>query len=318
MIEAPIKKLGLAFLSALAGFWVSFSKPCWPDGAEVIDDLGHIMPVSGVDVSRIASISTFAAEVLASVKLKPVAVSEYPTAFPPYISNLSKVPSLGVRSRTNFSVLSEATPSLVIGVARMIELYKRQFHRVAPTVAFDLVTYQDSETAITKTLMLLGKEKTAEKIHTCYEALLSNISEKMPKTFTSIFLSNAPTTPRAYFPHHATPTILEKIGMPSVVDPTPYASKFPFSMPVGLEWLLLKNPDVIFMYEATKPKYVDSPAWKALNAVKNNRVYYVGMMWREPEGPLSRIWVAMDAAHKLQPELIPAPTAESVRKNLCV
>ncbi|MDG2882045.1 ABC transporter substrate-binding protein, partial [Vibrio parahaemolyticus] len=72
------------------------------------------------------------------------------------------------------------------------------------------------------------------------------------------------------------------------------------------------DPDVIFMYQNAEPQFTESKIWQSLKAVKNNRVYLVDMTWREPEGPLSRIWVAMDIAHKVYPDLFPAPSVERV------
>lgn len=63
--------------------------------ASVVDDLDHTISTSNVThFPRVASVSTFGAELVIAMGEKPVGVSDYPGGFPPYLSALNDVPIL--------------------------------------------------------------------------------------------------------------------------------------------------------------------------------------------------------------------------------
>ncbi|GAB7222682.1 iron-siderophore ABC transporter substrate-binding protein [Vibrio owensii] len=282
--------------------------------ASVVDDLDHTISTSNVThFPRVASVSTFGAELVIAMGEKPVGVSDYPGGFPPYLSALNDVPSLGNRSRTSFEALYDVKPDLVVGLGRMLEPYYQRFVEIAPPLGFDLITLEDSFSAVERASMVMGREEQGKSLNMCFQAFLDEMQSKLGnRQFSGLFLTSAGVTPRAYYSHFMSVALMEKLNIRSANGDSPYATKTPFSGQVGLEWLVKLDPDVIFMYQNAEPQFTESKIWQSLKAVKNNRVYLVDMTWREPEGPLSRIWVAMDIAHKVYPELFPAPSVERV------
>ncbi|MBY6197746.1 ABC transporter substrate-binding protein [Vibrio hangzhouensis] len=289
----------------------------------LIDDGGRTINVSKVSEPRVASISTFGAELSLALGIQPVAVSSYPKGFPSYLSSLKSAQSLGSRSRTSFEALYHANPTIVIGLERMIAPYYQRYAEIAPTYGFDLITLEDSLRAVEVGAAALGKSEQGKQINQCFLQTLEDMHHKVTthqesKPLTGMFLTSAGVTPRAYYSDFMAVSLMEALGIKAANGASPYSAKTPFSGQVGLEWLIKLDPDVIFMYKTANPQFTDSKVWKNLRAVKNQRVYSVDMTWREAEGPYSRLWVAMDIANKTYPELFPEPTLERVEEALCL
>ncbi len=295
-------------LFSIASACASASNP------SVIDDLDNeIGLLDTPHFPRVASVSTFGAELAIAMGEKPVAVSNYPGGFPSYLSLLDDVTLLGSRSRTSFEALYEAQPDVIVGVGRMLEPYLQRFTEISPSMGFDLITLQDSFSAVERVSTALGRAEQGIQLNQCFQQFLDDMQDKLEdKRLSGLFLTSAGVTPRAYYSHFMSVALMEKLNIQSANGASPYVSKTPFSGQVGLEWLVKLNPDVIFMYQNAQPQFIKSKIWHSLKAVQNNQVFQVGMSWREPEGPLSRIWVAMDIAHKVYPELFPEPSAGRV------
>ena len=285
----------------------------------ITDDLNnHLTSGPSSDDIRVASVSTFGAEMMLALGRKPVGMSSYPGQLPAYLKSLEQVPDLGPRSRTNFEYLFHTSPDIIIGLSRMVEPYAARFHQIAPLAAFDLITFEDSLSAVERSAKLLGKEEAGKNINTCFINTLEQIKQSIPEDTSGVFLTSAGVTPRAYYSHFMTVGIMERLNIENAIGASPYHTKAPFSGQVGLEWLLKLDPDVIFMYRSSQAQFTDSTIWQNLEAVKNNKVFLVDMTWREPEGPLSRLWVAMDIAHKISPAQFPAPSQELIKEALCL
>ncbi len=282
------------------------------------DDLGQkIEPLRSEAFPRVASVSNFGAELILALGEEPVAISDFPKGQPEYLQQLSAIPTLGNRSRTSFEALYSAKPDLVIGLGRMLSPYHQRFIEIAPSIGFDLITLQDSYSAIERGSVAVGRAEQGKQLNRCFDHFLNELNGKIGnQPLSGLFLTSAGVTPRAYYSHFGAVSLMEKLNITSASGSSSYASKTPFSGQIGLEWLAQLDPDIIFMYETAKPQFTDSKIWHSLKAVKNNKVYKVSMSWREPEGPISRIWVTMDIAHKAYPDLFEAPTTERVYEVL--
>ncbi|QFT12772.1 ABC transporter substrate-binding protein [Vibrio sp. THAF190c] len=290
----------------------------WPALSNPNDDLGqHIKQAEYNHFPRVASVSNFGAELLLALGEKPVALSDFPQGQPEYLDTLDDIPTLGNRSRTSFEALYNAQPDLVIGLSRMLAPYHQRYTEIAPSYGFDLITLEDGYSAVEKASYALGRAEQGKKLNQCFDHFISDLQNQIGnKKLSGLFLTSAGVTPRAYYSHFGAVSLMEELNIKSASGASPYSSKTPFSGQIGLEWLAQLDPDIIFIYETAKPQFTDSKIWHSLKAVKNNRVYKVSMSWREPEGPISRIWVTMDIAHKAYPELFDAPTTERVYEVL--
>lgn len=284
----------------------------------VTDDLKNRVAVLDSSLSpRIASISIFGAELALALGIEPVSMSDYPGGLPDYIPPLENTSRLGPRSQTNFEALYHSHPNIVIGLGRMIEPYSRRYKEISPVAGFDLITMEDSLEAVQKSAALVNMNARGQQINKCFIDSLQKMKERVgDNSVTGVFLTSAGITPRAYYSHFMTVGLMEALNVKNAVGQSPYSSKTPFSGQIGLEWLVKLNPDIIFMYESSSPKYTETKLWNSLTAVINKRVYRVDMNWREPEGPYSRIWVAMDIAHKAYPELFDVPTKNKLNQAI--
>lgn len=218
---------------------------------EYTDDRGITLPTIKTNTfPRVASVSTFGGEVSLALGEVPVAVSNYPGGFPSYLNELKQASELGPRSRTSFEALYTAKPDLIVGLGRMIEPYYQRYSDIAPALGYDLITVDDSNKAIAQTSKVLGKEAEGIRINQCFEQTLEKMHSKIgDQKLSGLFLTSAGVTPRAYYSHFMTVSLMERLNIESANGPSPYSAKTPYSGQVGLEWLIKLNPDIIFMYQ---------------------------------------------------------------------
>ena len=109
------------------------------------DDRGETLRLSE-PAARPAAISTFGADVALALETLPVAVTDYGLqGMPDYLaSQLDGVTGLGPRHQPNLEVLSSVRPDLVIAIRRYTEKDGDQIEAIAPMLALDLITVQDS------------------------------------------------------------------------------------------------------------------------------------------------------------------------------
>ncbi|MDF0751551.1 ABC transporter substrate-binding protein [Marinobacter sp. 71-i] len=244
--------------------------------------------------TRPAAISTFGADVALALDTAPVAVTDYGLqGVPDYLaSRLAGVPGLGPRHQPNLEVLSSVQPDLVIAIRRYTEKDGDQIEAIAPLLALDLITVEDSLRGVESVGQALGTPAKATELNVRFmdrlQALAKGNTGK--DTETVALLTSGSETPFVYYDHFLPTALLERLGFDNVGGAPPNPdSGIPLGYRISLEALLELNPDTILLLPTSRQRaFTMNPIWPYLKAVRNNDVHEVPQYWKEGAGPIAR------------------------------
>ncbi|EAZ97841.1 ABC transporter substrate-binding protein [Marinobacter sp. ELB17] len=301
--------LGLWRRFAILITWVAIAIPALTQAEDssvtLTDDRGKTIELTR-PATRPAAISTFGADVAKALGVQPVAITTFGLqGAPAYLGpSMDKVPSLGPRHQPNLERLSRIAPDLVFAIRRYTEKDGPQIEAIAPMVALDLITLQDSLNAIALAGEALGRPQEAKRINEQFLARLNSVAARSPGNRTVAILTSGGETPFVYYDHFLTAALLEQLHLDNVGGPPPNPdSGIPLGYRISLEALLTLNPDVIFLLPSNRQRgYTLNPVWPYLQAVKNNQVFEAGQHWKESAGPIARSLVLDDMERLLFPD----------------
>lgn len=273
----------------------------WADNHTIrlTDDRGETLRLSA-PATRPAAISTFGADIALALDVVPVAVTDYGLqGVPEYLaSQLSGVRGLGPRHQPNLEVLSSVQPDLVIAIRRYTEKDGDQIEAIAPLLALDLITLQDSLRAVDLAGQALGKPGKAAELNARFLERVPSLAErnKHNSTKTVALLTSGSETPFIYYNHFLPTALLERLGFDNVGGEPPNPdSGIPLGYRVSLEVLLELNPDIIFLLPTSRQRaFTMNPIWPYLKAVRTDQVYEVSQYWKEGAGPIARARILDD------------------------
>ncbi|OOV86428.1 ABC transporter substrate-binding protein [Oceanospirillum linum] len=269
---------------------------------------------------RVASISTFGADLLLALGVKPVAVTQFgPFAKPDYLADqLVDVPVIGSRSQVSMEMLSEVSPDLTLAIRRYTEQNAEKFNDIAPYAALNLITLDDSLRAVSFSGALLGRDADARALNQDFTAMLEQYKKKAPGGLSAALLVTGGEVPFTYHDHFLTAQLLSWLNVKNTGGKlSTQVQGLPLGYRVRLENLLQQDPDIIFLFQTNKERaFTQSPIWPYLKAVQAGRVYEVGQHWKEAAGPTARSLVFKEMAHRIYPDIFPMPTLpESMRSK---
>ncbi|SDW84255.1 ABC transporter substrate-binding protein [Marinobacter mobilis] len=285
----------------------------WADNLDIrlADDRGETLQLSA-PATRPAAISTFGADVALALGTVPVAVTDYGIqGVPDYLaSQLNGVRGLGPRHQPNLEVLSSVGPDLVIAIRRYTAKDADQIESIAPLLALDLITVQDSLRAVELVGQALGQPTKATELNDRFLDRIQLLKErnKGKVTETVALLTSGSETPFVYYDHFLPTALLEQLGFNNVGGETPNTdSGIPLGYRISLEALLKLNPDTILVLPTSRQRaFTMNPIWPYLTAVRTGQVYEVPYYWKEGAGPIARERILDD----IQRLLLPAETDE--------
>ncbi|ARM84813.1 ABC transporter substrate-binding protein [Marinobacter salarius] len=282
-----IAKILLVVLLSPASGWAQ------DENIRLTDDRGETLRLSTPAV-RPAAISTFGADVALALDTPPVAVTDYGLqGVPDYLaSRLDGVTGLGPRHQPNLEVLSSVRPDLVIAIRRYTEKDGDQIEAIAPMLALDLITVQDSLRGLELAGQALGAPAKASALNTRFRdrvQLLADRNKPEPAE-TVALLTSGSETPFVYYDHFLPTALLERLGFDNVGGQTPNPdSGIPLGYRISLEALLELNPDTILLLPTSRQRaFTMNPIWPYLKAVRTDQVYEVPHYWKEGAGPIAR------------------------------
>jgi len=267
----------------------------WADnqGIRLTDDRGDTLQLPAA-ATRPAAISTFGADVALALGTAPVAVTDYGLqGVPDYLApQLSGVRGLGPRHQPNLEVLSSVRPDLVIAIRRYTEKDGDQIKAIAPLLALDLITVEDSLRAVELAGQALGKPAKAEALNDRFLERVQSLAERNngKPTGTVALLTSGSETPFVYYDHFLPTALLEHLGFDNVGGHSPNPdSGIPLGYRISLEALLELNPDTILLLPTSRQcAFTMNPVWPYLKAVRTGQIYEVPHYWKEGAGPIAR------------------------------
>ncbi|WP_286220736.1 ABC transporter substrate-binding protein [Marinobacter apostichopi] len=278
----------------------------------LMDDRGHTLRLSE-PATRPAAISTFGADVALALGRTPIAVTDYGVSgVPGYLaSQLASASGLGPRHQPNLEVLSAVDPDLIIGIRRYTQKDSNQLAAIAPLLALDLITVDDSMRAVALAGQALGATDKASTLNRRFLAQVQSLAERnlADDKPTVALLTSGSETPFLYYDHFLPTALLEEMNFNHVggAPPNP-SSGIPLGYRINLEALLALNPDIILLLPTSRQRaFTMNPIWPYLSAVRNNNVHEVPHYWKEGAGPIARMLILEDIERLLLTGTVSGP-----------
>lgn len=291
-------------IAALSSHSVSAQFP-----TTVIDDRNKQVTIER-QPKKVAAISTFGADLLAALGMQAAGISTLNHQVSPYLGDATKnMVDLGEIHETNLEVLTQLKPDLIIGLRNYTEPFEKKFSQISPFLAYDLVTLDDSNRAITSATKALGMTEQGTELNSDFEAQLTELKTTQLKPLSVVVLWHWSDVPYAFYDHHLTVALMSALNAKNSVgrSPQPEIKKLD-SAPISMEALLKLNPDVIISFKGESGPFKNHPVWQQLNAVKQGRAYQVADHYVMPHGPIARKLVLEELAYLLHPTKFKAPT----------
>lgn len=274
----------------------------------VRDDRGQDVTVQAAP-ERVASLGVFGADLMKALGRAAVGTTTYSGELPAYLgARPGDMADLGLEPQPNLERLTMLRPDLIIGIRRYTEPWAESFAPIAPYIAYDLLTPQDSRRAVASASQALGAGAQGARMNADHQALLDDLGARAPGGVSAVFLWLWQDTPFAYYDHVMPASFLGPLKATNAMgaNPTPELTEN-FGGPVSYEDLLAMDPDVLIIYRAEGNAYPDHPALRRMRAVREGRAWHVGYQYSQPAGPVARDIVLREMAHLLYPQTFPDP-----------
>lgn len=264
----------------------------------LMDDRGQSLTLPN-PARQPAAISTFGADVSLALGVKPVATTRYGVqGLPDYLqTELQGVANLGPRHQPNLEILSRVKPDLIFSIRRYTEKDGEQIEAIAPMLALDLITLEDSLRAVKLAGKALGAADEAESLNAEFLGNISRLAETISDHGKTVaVLTSGSETPFIYYDHFLPAALLEKLGFDNAGgEPPNPETGIPLGYRISLEALLEINPDTIILLPGNRQRaFTLNPVWPYLKAVQAGNVYEVSEFWKEGAGPIARSRILSD------------------------
>lgn len=237
---------------------------------------------------KIITLFNGATDAAIALNIKPIAIVDSWLEKPIYKylrSSLLGVEQLGLETQPNIEKIALLKPDLIIATKVRHEKIYKILNKIAPTIVIDKIV--DFKKTVEIMGKALNKEKEAKKILTNWNSRVKRINKKLfnrcgTKSTQSISAINVRADYlRVYLEKSYLGTILRDIGY--VIKNN---DKYPNNVYIKLtskESLPLVDADVFILLKQSEQKIIlnnykklkKHPLWKALKAVKTNKVYEV-------------------------------------------
>lgn len=257
-----------------------------PDCRVVQHQLGAIcIPVNPKRV--IADIGLI--DALLSLGIRPIGMTTANDVFgQQYLAGLTLEEVKGIHDAGDYinpslEKILKLKPDLILGTVVHKNIY-RQLSAIAPTILVEDQKYEPIQKTFRYLAQVLDKEVEADRVISQYQARITELRGKLSRRSQEIkvtVLIRYGGSFRLPGPWHASHEIFSDLGVTDrVSDP---------ANPISLEILGEYDADVLFVIDYDgKPKsfFLQNPLIASLNAVKNNRAYFVKTDKWHPGGPL--------------------------------
>lgn len=276
----------------------------------VIDDRNVAITITKKP-QKVAAISTFAADMLASLNQQAVGLSTLNHKQSAYLPKPEQAyVDLGEIHESNLELLTQLEPDLIVGLRQYTDPFADKFSNIANFLAYDLITYQDSINAVNSLGKALGEPEKSLIFNQQFEQLLKQYNQEVPGELSAVLLWDWSGTLFAFYDHSFSVEIMKNLKVKNLMGPSPTPTlKKPDAGLISMEALLALDPDVIIVFKGDNSPINPHPLWQRLSSVKNNRVYQVADQYIMPHGPLARKLVLREMAHLFYPQIFSKPKA---------
>ncbi|WP_342561594.1 iron-siderophore ABC transporter substrate-binding protein [Paenibacillus sp. FSL R7-0345] len=224
--------------------------------------------------------------------------------FPEYLGELGDVQVLGTRDEPNLEAIVALKPDLILMTDFQEEAYE-SVSKIAPTIVLDF--YEDWRATLATMGEITGKQAEAKTVQQAYEDKLTGLREQLKAKLgneTVALIRPRPEGIRVHGPEHRTGSILyDDLGLnaPEFVTAITEDTSVEISMEtvadIGADRYFLLSDD---LFAKDAEELANSPVWKSMDAVKNNRAYDVNAtLWIAYYGPIAINIIVDQAAEAL-------------------
>ena len=196
------------------------------------------------------------------------------------------IPSVGHVYQIDVEKLLACTPDLVIVNKGMNEklLDVLDANQIS-AVVIDMKTYDDVKREIKTFAKLAENVSKGDEIIDSMDAEINSIIESVPKVKKRVaILHSTAQGLTVQLEGSIAGCVVKMFGMENVADGMTPLENNPDAAPYSMETLAAQNPEMIFVTSmgdiekiksAMEKSFSENDAWQAVDAVKNNRVYYL-------------------------------------------
>ena len=196
------------------------------------------------------------------------------------------IPSIGHVYQIDVEKLLACNPDLVILNKGMNEkLLDVLDANQIPAVVIDMKTYDDVKREIRTFAKLADNVSKGDEIINTMDAEINSIIDSAPKGKKRVaILHGTAQGLTVQLEGSIAGCVVKMFGMENVADGMTPLENNPDAAPYSLETLAAQNPEIIFVTSmgdidkiksAMQKSFSENDAWQAVDAVKNNRVYYL-------------------------------------------
>lgn len=267
----------------------SFLRPVSGSSASECRLIKHVMGETCVpnQAQRIVVIDHSTLEALIALGVEPIGtatrVARWGSPFPPYLeAQLQGINTIGDDSQPSLEKIVQLKPDLILAADWLGGIYDK-LSRIAPTVLFDWYVKQDVQAYLRQIAQIVNRTEQAEKLLADYHRRIKDfkvaMGQRLETTEVSVIqygFDRLRLTSKSIFAGK----ILEDAGvsrppMQDVFDPGGVID-------ISLELLPEIDGDVLLLFNPRTQnekqlleKLQRNPLWSKLNAVNQERVYYV-------------------------------------------
>lgn len=301
-------KTGMITLAVLAGALACGAARADEFPVSVGDDRGKTVVIAK-QPRTVASISSFGADLMGALGRDVVGMSSMGNRRPAYLGSRSvNAVDLGAAHETNMELLTGLKPDLTIGIRTYTEMFEKKFEAIGSFVAYDLITSDNSRSAVASASAAAGFAAQGRKLNDDFDRQLRDAGKRAPGGVSAIFIWHWVDILWVHYDHYMTADMMRALKAKNVAGASPTPALInPHAKVMSMEQLLKLNPDYIFSFQAGDAPVQAHPVWARLKAVQNGHAYRVGNQYAEVHGPIARAMVLGEMAHLLYPEVFPMP-----------
>ncbi|MBR6014326.1 MAG: ABC transporter substrate-binding protein [Selenomonadaceae bacterium] len=250
--------------------------------AEITDDAGNKITLNKKP-ERIVVASASFLESLHELGANIVGRPDSKNNTPDWAEN---IPSIGKVYQVDVERVLSCTPDLVIINKGMNEkLINILQENKIPVLVMEMKTYDEVKNSVKVFAKLSGNENKGAEIIQKMDADIKQTLEKIPaeKKRVAILHSTAQGL-SVQLEGSIAGSIVKMLGWENIADGMTPFEKNPDAAPYSMETLAAQNPEIIFvtsmgnseeLKKGMQEEINSNAAWQTINAVKNNKIYYL-------------------------------------------
>jgi iron complex transport system substrate-binding protein len=272
--------------------------------------------------ARIVCLVGICEDILAAIKLPPVAVTDTMSQSPAYFGAAAKGFAMigGSFTEPSLEDIAKARPDLVIGLANQHEQLRDALKPIAPLYIMNPTSYNDSITYLRDIGRLTGRQEAANAAAQTFLDKLAAYKARSPNNKSALLLYGSDVDFNIFTAGSLPGGLLAQVTpypWPAPSTGAPLASdKEPGAIPYSLEKILATNPDVLLIATvgaasgapSLDKQLAANPVWATLKAVKTGQVYAVNpSAYIFGRGTISLGLALDDAMTRIYPSAFPKP-----------